>query len=231
MAMKTDQMMLVCLPLGDLHIRHKSGMGSLTDLFKMGNQYRINNGKTPGHITQFLESKATQEFKQIVAERQNIPVDQVVRKTGRGSAARTEAQLHFLIYAAEYLSPELHYDVIDAFIHSKILEYRDQSGDSFKALNYVLTASPLLADATVEYKRAIYIRLAKAIRSRIAPPNDNWNEATADQLRERGRMEDRLIDLIELGVVRDCEHLLELVRRLQVSPSIHSTCNNPPVVI
>lgn len=126
--MKTDQLMTVCFPQGDLHISHKSMMGSLTDLFNIGNKIRVMEGKGIANMTLFVNSASTQEFIRIICEEQACHPDSVITKTGRGKSSRTEANLHLLIYAAEYLSTRFHYQVIDTFITGKLLQLRDDGG-------------------------------------------------------------------------------------------------------
>ena len=144
--MKTNQLMAVCFPEGTLHIGHLTKMGSLTDLFNVGNKMRILEGESAANLTLFVQSKATQEFIAECMAAQNVPYSDIIRITGRGKSSRTEANLHLLIYAARYLSVKFHYQVIDTFINNKILQGRDDSGDQFNALNIAGLRTPERVD-------------------------------------------------------------------------------------
>ena len=210
--MKTNQMMTICFPEGTLGIGHKTKMGSLTDLFSIGNKMRVAEGKTPANMTHFIQSKATQEFIAECMTAQNISYNDIVRTEGRGKSARTEACLHFMIYAAQYLSVKFHYQVIDTFINNKILQWRDDSGDQFAALNVAIDA--YLPDREGKNNKGIFIQVAMRLKAKLKPEGDNWNTASALQLEERAKIEKSLVQLLQLGVVRDYEHLKELIDKI-----------------
>lgn len=208
--MKTNQLMTVCFPLGDLHIWHKTGMGSLTDLFRIGNSMRIMESKGALNITQFIEAKATQEFISVVMNEQQISYESVIKKAGRGKSARTEANLHFLIYAAQHLSVKFHYQVIDTFIKGKLLEWRDQSGDEYKALNMAIDA--YLPDRIGKDNKSLYIQSAMLVKAAINPEGGDWNTAQPDELKQRTKLEEKLISFLKAGLVRDFDHLKSLIK-------------------
>ena len=210
--MKTNQELTVSFKYGDLHIGHKTMTGSLTDLFRVGNIYRLSNGDNIVNQNMLMNTASTKDFIALIAKRQNIPIESIVKTVGRGKNSRTEANLHLLIYIAEKLSLDFHYDVIDCFITNKLLYWRDESGDNFKALNLII--DKCLPGRNDKSNRGIYIQLAMLIKSMVQPDGDNWNTATADQLRYRNRIEDKLVSFLELGLVRDYDHLKELAVKL-----------------
>ena len=217
--MKTDQLMTVCFPQGDLHINHKSMMGSLTDLFNIGNKMRVMEDKGVANMTLFINSASTQAFIRIICEEQACHPDSVITKTGRGKSSRTEANLHLLIYAAEYLSTRFHYQVIDTFITGKLLQLRDDGGDEFGVLNQAIDRYLPGREGKVS-NQGCYINIAKIIRRRcnlVKPENDEtWNQSLANKDAQLARyeMQHKLVSLLELGLVRDWEHLKELVERV-----------------
>ena len=217
--MKTDQLMTVCFPQGDLHISHKSMMGSLTDLFSIGNKIRVMEGKGIANMTLFVNSASTKEFISIICEEQACHPDSVITKTGRGKSSRTEANLHLLIYAAEYLSTRFHYQVIDTFITGKLLQLRDDGGDEFGVLNRAIDRY-LPGREGKASNQGCYINIAKVIRRRcnlVKPENDEtWNQSLANKDAQLARyeMQHKLVNLLELGLVRDWEHLKDLVERV-----------------
>ena len=210
--MKTNQIMSVCFQEGVLHIGHKTKMGSLTDLFSIGNKMRIVEGKTPANITHFVQSKATQDFIAECMSAQNIQYEDVVRTAGRGKSARTEANLHFMIYAAQYLSVKFHYQVIDTFINNKILQWRDDSGDQFIALNVAIDA--YLPDRQGKDNKGVFIQVAMRLKAKLLTDGVEWNNASHQQLEERAKLEKSLVQFLQLGMVRDYEHLKELIDKV-----------------
>ena len=210
--MKTNQLMAICFPEGTLHIGHLTKMGSLTDMFNIGNKMRVLEGKSPANITHFVNSKDTKDFISECAAAQGIPRETVVRTVGRGKASRTEANLHLLVYAAQYLSTKFHYQVIDTFINNKILQWRDDSGDQFVALNIAIDA--YLPDRQGKDNKVVFIQVAKRLKAKLLSEDECWNNATFDQLEARAKMEKSLVQFLQLGMVRDYEHLKEVIDRL-----------------
>ena len=217
--MKTDQLMTVCFPQGDLHISHKSMMGSLTDLFNIGNKMRVMEGKGVANMTLFINSASTQEFIRIICEEQACHPDSVITRTGRGKSSRTEASLHLLIYAAEYLSTRFHYQIIDTFITGRLLQLRNDGGDEFGMLNRAIDRY-LPGREGKASNQGCYINIAKIIRRRcnlVKPENDEtWNQSIANKDAQLARyeMQHKLVNLLELGLVRDWEHLKDLAERV-----------------
>ena len=207
--MKTNQLMDVAFSKGNVQVLHKTAMGDLTQLFSVGNNYRTSEGKASMPLAKFKDTKAFKEFVSVVEG--NIGSKAITVK-GKGRAASTWANLHVMIYAAEYLSSQFHFEVIDAFINGKLLEYRDESGDQFKALNKVI--DDYLPNREGKNNKGIYIQVAKAIKAKIDPELTSWNFATAENLQERLKYENSLVTVLQLGVVNDYEHLKALISKL-----------------
>jgi hypothetical protein len=208
--MKTNQLMSVVFEHGTLHIEHKTAMGELADIFSIGNSYRHFKKQAPLNITYFISSKGTQEFIAAVSKRLNIPASELVYTKGRGKTARVMANIFILIYAAEHLNPDFHVEVIDVFLNQKLLEWRDSSGDNFKALNEEFSSHAMNVLGKPAHN-GHFITLAKIINARVGDGYDvDWNIATSKQLKERGRIEMVLSTMIKVGVVKDWEHLKQL---------------------
>jgi len=219
--MRTNQLMTVALPNGTLDIYHKTAVGSLTDLFSLGNGQRILDGKKPMNQSLFIKSKATQEFIQIIAKELNISSDKIVFSKGRGKASRTYGQLHFLIYAAEKLSPTFHFHVIDIFLSKHLLQLRDDGGNVFKTLN--LAIDQWLPDRKAKNNMGCYIQVAKMLRAKIFPEIKQfetginiWNTDLAiyDKQYLREDYEDKLVSFLKAGLIRDWEHLKAVIEKL-----------------
>jgi hypothetical protein len=207
--MKTNQLMDVAFSKGNVQVFHKTAMGDLTQLFNVGNSFRLSEGKAIMPLAKFKETKAFKEFTLIVES--NIK-GKALTVSGKGRGASTWANIHLMIYAAEYLSSQFHFEVIDAFINGKLLEYRDESGDQFKALNRVI--DDYLPNREGKDNKGVYIQVAKAIKAKIDPELTSWNFATADNLQQRLKYENSLVTVLQLGVVSDYNHLKELINKL-----------------
>lgn len=219
--MKTNQLMTVALPNGTLDIYHKTAVGSLTDLFSLGNGQRILDGKKPMNQSLFIKSKATQEFIQIIAKELEISPNKIVFSKGKGKASRTYGQLHFLIYAAEKLSPTFHFHVIDVFLSKHLLQLRDDGGNVFKTLN--LAIDQWLPDRKGKHNIGCYIQVAKMLRAKIFPEIETfdssiniWNTdlANYDKQYLREDYEDKLVSFLRAGLITDWKHLKEVIEKL-----------------
>jgi hypothetical protein len=210
--MKTNQVMTVNFVQGAIAIGHKNMVANLGDVFKVGNKYRILNGLAPANISAFTSRAATAEFVKAVADKTGLAVGDLLYSTkerGKGQPTKVLAHLYVLIYAAEFLSPAFHVEVIDTFINSKLLTYRDESGDAFKKLMEVIkeTAEPILGKPA---HQGHYTTISKIIMGRF-PAALDWNIATAEQLKERARIEEAVTTAIRMGFIKDWEHLKQVV--------------------
>jgi len=223
--MKTDQLMTISLMGGEIHIYHSTAMGDLSELFKLGNTQRMIEGKKPINQSQFLKQERTLAFIDVICKERGITENEVVKRKGRGKNSRFYAQLHFLIFCAEALSPLFHYKVIDLFISKKILTIRDMGGDDFKDLNALIDTK--IPDRVGKNNMGLYIYTAKVLRSKIFPninlanftngKNNIWNSqyATSKALKKRDEYEMKMITLLEMGVVESWEHFKSFLDRLE----------------
>ncbi|MNC66899.1 hypothetical protein D3C75_1173490 [compost metagenome] len=119
------------------------------------------------------------------------------------------------LLAAETMNPRFHAHVHKVFIEGKLLEFRELGGTEFKTLNAAI--DQYLPGRDGKDNKGVFINVAKAVRERIfgagAGP-DCWNTATVDQTHMRYEWENKLSTMLRLGVVRDYEHLKELIERL-----------------
>ena len=210
--MKTNQMMEVAFFGDKVHIEHKTAMGSLTDVFHVGNRLRYDEGKKPSSLTQFLEREATKEYIKAAEQVWGIAEGKAVEVRGRGNTKGTFAHLSVLIYAAEYLSPLFHAMVIKEFINNKLLEFRDEPGDNFKMLNIAI--DQYLPGREGKDNKGVYIQTAVAVKEKINPDGGTWNTANACQLRQRAKLEEKLFDALRMGFIRDWPHFKEAIAKL-----------------
>lgn len=207
--MKTNQLMSVAFSEGVVNVFHNTAMGDLTQLWKVGTIMRVNNGMAVPQLNNFLQSQSTKDFIDVCERKTGKPCIEV---TGRGKNGRTWASIHMMIYAAEYLSTEFHFEVIDAFINNKILEWRDVSGDEFKALNIAI--DNYLPNREEKSNKGIYINVARMLLKKVNQDLKSWNDASADELRERASIENKLVTTLQLGLIKDWEHMKEIIEKI-----------------
>jgi hypothetical protein len=222
--MKTDQLMNVSLMSGEIHIYHNTAMGDLSELFKLGNTQRMFEGKTPINQSQFLKQKRTLEFIDVICKEKNIEKSEVIKTKGKGKNSRFYAQLHFLIFCAEALSPTFHYRVIDLFIREQILTIRDKGGNDFKDLNSLIDTN--MPDRVGKNNMGLYIYTAKILRSKIFPnvnlslytgKQNIWNSkyASPEKLKKRDEYERKMMTLLEMNVIENWEHFKGFLEQLK----------------
>ena len=206
--MKTDVVMTVAFSEGGLEIRHKSTLVEINDMFRLGNIYRLKSGRAAVNVTEWFSNKKTAEFIEIVAKNLGKPRDEIVVKRGKGAHTKTYVPLHLAVYAAEHLSPEFHYEVIDTFINSKLLTFRDESGDSYKELCAMVKecAEPVIGKPA---HNGHYITIAKLIQEKCGVLD--WNIATAKELEMRKHIEDKITFSLKMGFIKDWEHFKQVI--------------------
>jgi hypothetical protein len=240
MKMKTNQMMTVKFGGQSMQIEHLTSMGNLTELWVIGNEYRKRRGYEPLRLDNWLKRPQTAEFVRDVEEdlgienigifeslessdselienpkknRGTVPtVKSPLIKTKRGNSGGTWAHLYILLAAAMDLDSKLRLEMIKLFIENKLLEWRDSSGDNFKSLNLAIDA--YLPDRDGKDNKGVYIQIALAIKHKILPDGDTWNTATPAQLEKRTLIEQHLITILRIGLIRDYAHMKEVVAKL-----------------
>lgn len=201
--------MSVAFSEGVVNVFHNTSMGDLTQLWKVGTIIRVNGGMAVPQLNNFLQSQSTRDFIDVCERKTGKPCIEI---TGRGKNGRTWASIHMMIYAAEYLSTEFHFEVIDAFINNKILEWRDVSGDEFKALNIAI--DNYLPNREEKSNKGIYINVARMLLKKVNQDLKSWNDASADELRDRASIENKLVTTLQLGLIKDWEHMKEIIEKI-----------------
>ena len=202
--------MEVTFAKGAITIDHKTMMGDLRKLFEVGNAYRYDAKHSHLRMESWLAMDAVKEYIAIVSERTGAPA--LVATRGRNGT--TKAHLRVLLDAAMYLSAEFKDEIIATFVDNQILRWRDVGGDAFLDVNaaLALNAEKVLGKPA---HQGHFVQMAKAIRTKLLPPEHlGWNYANADELRKRAETEQTLVKLLQLGVVRNWEHLRELIENI-----------------
>jgi hypothetical protein len=196
-------MLVVKFNQGDIRIFHKSMMGSLQDLFTVGNTYRHKAGLKPVHLSAWIQRQDVTEYIDYVTK--ETGEEAIVRRKGKNGG--TYARIEILIDAAMTMSVEFKHEIISIFLHQKLCLLRDESGDAYVEMNAMLS---LVANSVLgkPAHKGHYIALAQILRKRC--DTENWNLADAYQLDKRTRIEQSLASMLKAGVVRDWDHLKDL---------------------
>ena len=188
----------------------------LNDVFTAGNALRLSQGKAALQMASFLRSKHVEEYVEAAAEEWNVPKEQFITKEGRGNNTRTFVHISVALLAAEAMSPRFHAHVHRVFIEGKLLEFRERGGTEFKTLNANIEAY-LPGREHKSSNKGVFIQVAKRLREKILGPDattESWNHADVDQTHKRYEWENKLSDMLRLGVVKDFNHLKELIDKL-----------------
>ncbi|BFP39505.1 hypothetical protein FGF1_03500 [Flavobacteriaceae bacterium GF1] len=190
--------------MGDFEVlqRTKDGMFNATSLLKQWN--KSNNIKRGKEVNGFLKSKPTKEFMEALAEDENLNTNQIVL-TNRGKKGGTWMHPYLFIDFAMWLNPKFKLQVIK-FVYDQLIEFRHDAGDNYKGLT---------ASAT-KLKGVDYSVLAKALNWIVFGIHGKGLRQTASQeeLKELAEVQKKLAFSIDMGMIRDFDHLLKIMRKM-----------------
>lgn len=109
-----------------------SGMYSATDLIKAGNNWLLKNGKSLFSWHEWRQSNNTREF---IVELEKKYGTAII--SGRGRGHHTWVHPFLFLDLALAINPKLKVEVYE-WLFDKLLEYRNDSGDSFKEMTGAL---------------------------------------------------------------------------------------------
>lgn len=184
----------------------------LNDVFVAGNALRLAEGKPALQMNAFLQAKSLSEYVAAAADEWNLPQDSFITREGKGRNTRTYVHVSVALLAAESMNPRFHAHVHRTFLEGKLLEFRERGGTEFKRLNACI--DQYLPEREGKDNKGVYINVAKLLRSRILGENactDDWNSASVDQTHLRYEWENKLCDMLRLGVVKNYEHIKSLI--------------------
>jgi hypothetical protein len=139
--------------------------------------------------------------------------------SGRGQLAQTYGHVSIAVLLAEKISPAFHARVHHIFIEGQLLKNRLHGGEEFKRVNMAIDEylpSPS-GDNTGRY-----INVSKLIRAKceVEKPADKelatWNQESADSVAQlkRVKMLEFVAGMIEIGAIKDFDHLKEVIEKL-----------------
>lgn len=188
---------------------------NLNQLLNAGNAWRLNNGQSAYQLSAFLASELVANYIKAAAKEWMLPESEFVKKVGRGTTGRTMAHICIAVLLAEQISPEFHVKVHKIFIESKILDFRVRGATEFIALNSAIDL--LLPGREGKDNTHLYINVATMLRDKILGPGaktEDWSTATPEQTQRRYSAEEKLCTFLKLGLIRDYDHLKEIVGKL-----------------
>lgn len=186
---------------------------SLNDLTNSGNCWRLQNGLPSYQLSSFISSKSFKEYLDAASIVWGIPKEGLLIRRGKGNASRTMGHVSIAMLLAEQISPIFHATVHKVFIEGKLLEFRSLGSTEFATLNSAIDTC--LPDRVGKDNKFLFINIAKMIRLRVLGNEDKtWDEANVDQIHLRFDIEKQLSKMLRLGVVKDWDHLKELVNKI-----------------
>ena len=195
------------------------GMVSLTGLATAGNHWRGENKMKPYQLNQFMNSAYLKSYIKAAAVEWDLPEETFLKVSGRGQLAQTYGHISIAVLLAEKISPAFHARIHHIFIEGQLLQNRLYGGEEFKRVNKAIDdylPSPS-GDNTGRY-----INISKWVRSKCdiekAVDDDvsTWNQESADQVAQLKRVKilEFIAGMIEVGAIKDWDHLKEIIAKL-----------------
>lgn len=185
------------------------------DLLVMGNKVRENDNLPIKQLASYFDTDETKEFINQIKWEFGLEEHQI-KKVTKGRSGGTWVHPLIFVDLATWISPEFKVKIYK-WVLDGLLEHRDNSGDSYKAMNKALTENYNIQDPT------FYIRLANFIAKAcgvLHKGKDKWQLATEDQLKLRDNIHKRItiysevvdnkVDCINKAVNKELE-LLEKI--------------------
>jgi hypothetical protein len=184
----------------------------LNDLFNAGNAHRLANGRPALQMASFLRGKTVEDYVKAASDVWGLPESTFIQREGRGKNTRTYVHVSVAVLAGEQISPEFHATVHKVFVEGKLLELRALGATEFRSLNSAIDSH--LTGRIGKDNRGVFIQVAKQIRNALLgrdAKTKDWNSATPEQTRLRYDWEHRLVDMLQLGVIQDYDHLKSVI--------------------
>lgn len=187
----------------------------LNDIFRAGNAMRMAEGKAALQMSAFLNSKSVEEYIKAAALEWGHPEDYFVVKKGKGKNTKTLVHVSIALLAAESMNPRFHAHIHRTFIEGKLLEFRERGGTEFVKLNASIDEN--LPGREGKSNKGVFIQVAKRLRDKILGESavaGDWDKATVAQTHMRYDVENKLSEMLRLNLVRDYDHLKEIINKL-----------------
>ena len=217
-----------------LTIETETKLGRLNDMWDKGNAIRESKGLPPLHLENYLRKPDTVELilalekrygnfnlvdstvleNNLVHENGTITIKNrklftvLKTKTGRYGGG-TYANIHIFLDAAATLDPDFKIDLYNIIINNRLLENRDESATSFRALTDVYKNKILKGYNAPSH---VYSNLSEAIKSKFIPRNESWDSQSGELLAKRDRFHDFLIMAIGSDMLKTQQEVYDFIR-------------------
>jgi hypothetical protein len=165
----------------EIRQKSKTEFFSATDLVNAGNHIRDEKKMSRFNLAAWLSQKSTQEF---IEELKCNVADTIIIK-GRGRSSSTWVHPYLLIDLAMSIDPKFKVAAI-GWLHDKLLEYRNSSGDSYKKM----TGAVYNTLSNKDDNRKVFQAIANNIKKACCV--DDWQSATESQLKKRDKIHENI---------------------------------------
>lgn len=176
--------------------RSKSGFFNASDFLIIANKWRIEKGMKPFDMEYWFRSNQTKEFISSLEKRFGV-----VKIAGRGRGTSTWVHPYIFIDLALAINPELKVEVY-TWMYDHLLEYRNDSGDSYKKMCGYLYAGE---SNKTRFPKYIF-DVAEQIREACGV--SDWQKANEQQLKMRDKIHENICLLCD--VLRDNDQAVRL---------------------
>lgn len=216
--MKTPQVLTRKMGEFDVLQRTSDGMFNATYLLKQWNTY----SEKKKDLDDFLSNKATKEYIRVIESKENHDthnsgddkyLQKLVLSTSRankGVNAGTWMHPFLFIDFAMWLNPEFKYNVIK-FVHDKLVEYRNEAGDSYKMLSAAVSRivpkeemPKAMASVARALNYVIYNNHEKQLRNK---------HADELSMRDMCELQKDIAKLISFGFINSYEQLRNFLQK------------------
>lgn len=190
---------------GEISQKSKSEFFSATDLFKIGNKWRVANGLIHKTLQEYNHLKSSKEFESELKAKFKI-----VRKLKRGRGEHLWVHPLLFLDMALWLNPTLKVEVYE-WLFDNLIKYRNDSGDSYKKMCGALFVRANKSEYIQNIKK-----LCKLIQLECGVTD--WNKANEVQLKLRDKMHENIAlladvlnnnkEAIRLGILKAKEAIL-----------------------
>tara|TARA_R110002020_G_scaffold394423_1_gene604462 strand:+ start:41 stop:697 length:657 start_codon:yes stop_codon:yes gene_type:complete len=172
----------------------KTEMFNANDMHNIGNEHRVNLGLGKKQLASYFDLDSTKELINAVCMEDNIQSEDV-KISRRGKNGGTWVHPVLFVDLVMWYSPKLKAKIIKWVIDG-LLSARNNSGDSFKEANKVLTKYfPKEFESPIAYMQAAN-QVANACK--VGTGKDKWQKASEDQLILRDKIQDNICLLADV---------------------------------
>lgn len=194
--MKTSVEMKRELWGGEISQNSQTGFFSATDLVRLGNKWRVENGLPFFNLNTYFTTKSTKEFCEILQASEGK-----IKINAKGKGQHTWVHPYLFIDIALAINTELKITVYK-WIYDELIKYRNKSGDSYKKMAGALYLS---INNKSKFKETL-IDFANKIKNECGV--EDWQHATEQQLELRNKIHEYVS--IFSDIIHDEKNLIEV---------------------